>query len=305
MTYTLYKLKFTAPVHFGSGRLGKTMYTFYADTLFSAMCTESQKMSAEGAHRLYEWVCAEKLCISDGLPYSGDTLFLPKPMTAVTSSDSGDSKLKKAFKKLTYIPADDIPAYLGGNYDPTAANELLGHMGRSYERARAAVGRGNDSEPYNIGVFSFEEGCGLYFICAADDDIQGEIDTVIEGLSYAGIGGKTSSGLGRFSYTFEKVPDDILKRLSGVYDRYMSISVSMADDDELEGVLDGAGYELIMRSGFVASHTYSEDPLKKRDFYSFKAGACFNERFKGNVFNVGGEGTHPVYRYAVPMLMGL
>lgn len=305
MTYTLYKLKFSAPVHFGSERLGKSMFTFYADTLFSAMCAEMQKIRQDGAEKLYDSAVSGKLRLSDGLPYSGDTLFLPKPMTAVTSTDSGDSKLKKAFKKLTYIPMNDIQSYLGGAYDPKAANDLLDNIGRSQERARAAVGRGEDSKPYNVGTFTFAEGCGLYFICAADDDIQDDIDSVIENLSYTGIGGKTSTGLGRFEYSFEAVPQDMINRLNGEYARYMSLSVSMAEDSELEDVLDGAGYELIKRTGFVASPEYSEEPLKKRDFYSFRSGACFTRCFKGKVFNVGKDGKHPVYRYAVPLLMGL
>ena len=305
MNYTLYRLRFTAPVHFGNGRLGKTEMTFYADTLFSALCTEAQKMHGNGAAELYDAAVSGRLRISDGLPYCSDTLFVPKPMTAVESSESGDSKLKKAFKKLHYIPLEDIDAYLGGEYDPQEANKMLDTLGKTSEQARVAVGRGDDSEPYSVGTFTFDEECGLYFIGAGDDDTSSLLDEIIDNLSYIGIGGKISSGLGRFEYSYEDVPDELLKRIEGTYDRYMSLSVCMAADEELESVVEGSGYELIRRSGFVASSEYSETALKKRDFYSFKAGACFSKRFEGGVFDVSAGGTHPVYRYAIPMLMGL
>jgi CRISPR-associated protein Csm4 len=305
MKYTLYKLSFSAPVHFGSGRLGKTMYTVYADTLFSAMCTEMQKVQSDGAKLLYEAAVSGRLSLSDAMPYSGRTLFVPKPMTAIESKTEGDSGLKKEFKRLVYIPVDDLDDYLSGNYDPAPANKLLRELGSAAEQVRVSEGRGDDSLPYSVGTYRFSENCGLYFICGADEEIQPHVDDLMDSLSYTGIGGKLSSGLGRFDYTYKDVPDSFLSRFQGGYSRYMTLSVCMAKECELESVLDGAGYELIKRSGFVASPDYAVMPVKKRDFYAFKAGACFAKPFEGDVFDVGGSGAHPVYRYAKPMLIGI
>ena len=305
MKYTLYILRFVSPVHFGNGRLDKTGICFYADTLFSALCTEAQKMSSDGAKKLFDAAMSGRLRISDGLPFFNDTLFVPKPMTEVDSSERGNSKLKKKFKKLAYIPLNDIETFLSGDYDPEEASEMLDSLGQVSGRARVAVGRDEDSRPYSVGTFTFAKDCGLYFICEADDDTAADFDELFDSLSYNGIGGKVSSGLGRFEYTYTDIPDGLMKRLSGEYDRYMSLSICMPADTELESVIEGSSYELIKRSGFVASHEYAEEPLKKRDFYSFKSGACFTKRFKGDVFDVSSNGKHPVYRYAIPMLMGL
>ena len=306
MTYTLYKLRYKTPVLFGRGRLGKTAFTFYADTLFSAMCIEAEKMKPDGSKWLYDAAVSGGLCLSDGMLYVADSLFIPKPMTEIKAAESGDPGLKKQFKKLSYIPLTDLDAYLSGNYDPTHANELLEGLGKYSEQVRVSVGRDKDSKPYSVGTFTFADDCGLYFICAADEEIVKDIDEIIKNISYTGLGGKISSGLGKFDYTPEKVPQIIKERLEGDYEQYMSLSVCMGSEyDDMDTVLDGAGYELIKRSGFVASSAYSDEPVKKRDFYAFKAGACFTERFKGDVFDVGGGGAHPVYRYAKPMLMGM
>lgn len=83
----------------------------------------------------------------------------------------------------------------------------------------------------------------------------------------------------------------------------MALSVCMAEAEELEDVLEGAQYLLLKRSGFVASQDYAPEVRRKRDFYAFRAGSCFIRRFSGNLFDVGGGGAHPVYRYAAALWM--
>ena len=79
----------------------------------------------------------------------------------------------------------------------------------------------------------------------------------------------------------------------------------MAKNDELEAILENAGYVMLKRSGFINSYTYADNFQKKSDFYCFAAGACFEKKFEGDVFDVSQGGTHPVWRYAKPMLMGV
>ena len=131
-----------------------------------------------------------------------------------------------------------------------------------------------------------------------------KIDKLITGLSYSGIGGKRTAGYGKF--TFTKIDGSKLStRFERKFKTYMSLSISMTDGEELQNIIGGASYTLIKRSGFVASPSYSDTPLKKRDMYCFKGGACFDKRFAGKVFDVSDEGSHPVYRYAKPLLMGI
>ena len=44
MEYKAYKLMFQGAVHFGKQNLDEGEYSFYADTLFSALCQEALKI---------------------------------------------------------------------------------------------------------------------------------------------------------------------------------------------------------------------------------------------------------------------
>ncbi|MCL2217994.1 MAG: type III-A CRISPR-associated RAMP protein Csm4, partial [Defluviitaleaceae bacterium] len=57
--------------------------------------------------------------------------------------------------------------------------------------------------------------------------------------------------------------------------------------------------------GFVFSETYSEEALRKNDLFALDSGSVVRSRFKGGVYDVSHHGSHPVYRYAKPMLLGV
>ncbi|MBR1738101.1 MAG: type III-A CRISPR-associated RAMP protein Csm4 [Firmicutes bacterium] len=305
MDYYIYRLKFKTPVHFGNGRLNGSIGVIYADTLFSALCCEAVSMYGKnGAEKLYNAVNDGKMLISDTMPYA-DTLYLPKPMTLVESNEKGDSSLKKKFKNLKYIPVNDLNDYLSGGYIPKEIE-----FGKDDIRVCVRVNEEEDSEPFDIGIYDFlhneneKQSTGLYFIAGLTDDFCKTFDELMTSLSYSGIGGKRSSGYGKFD--FEKTRDtEFTDRIKGKFKTYMSLSVSMTDGEELKNVIPNASYELIRRSGFVFSEDYSDDPLKKRDMYCFKGGACFDTRFDGKIFDVSDGGAHPVYRYAKPLLFGI
>ena len=305
MKAVIYKLKFRAAVHFGSGRLSSGGNVFFADTLFSALCHEAVKLyGSDGAEKLYRLAHEGELMLSDGMPYCGDILLVPKPIIHIEGERESDSSMKKKFKKLKYIPINDMGSFLDGKYDPSDALDIK--LGESDIRNAAAIHDDDDNEPFNIGTYTFAKNCGLYFIAQISSDEAGEVlDKLLESLSYTGIGGKVSAGLGRFEFTKTDMPAELEKRLAGNSSAYMSLSVSMAMDDELDSAVQGAYYEMIKRSGFVASPTYADNPQKKTDLYCFRSGSCFKNRFHGGVFDVSAGGNHPVYRYAKPMFMSI
>lgn len=302
MNYEIYKLSFSSPVHFGTGRLSSAADTIYADTLFSALCCEAVNIYGEkGADMLCSLVNDKGLRISDTFPYCGDTLYMPKPIITVTAdNDQGDSKLKKKFKKLNYIPVEDIYDYMSGSYIPTDLD-----LGCEDIFAKVAV----NADPYNVGTFTFNNSCGLYFIAMAEDNEAFDIlFDLVDSLSYTGIGGKVSSGYGSFKYEAADIPDILRNGFEKEGDIYISLSLSMANDDELDTVIEGASVSLIKRSGFVASSNYVEgSSVRKKDFYCFKAGSCFKKPFNGGIFDVSSVkgGNHRVYKYAAPMLLGI
>lgn len=308
MQYKLYKLKFQGAVHFGRQNLDEAEYSCCADTIFSALCQEAVQAGGEQLiQSLYESVMAGKLLLSDAFPYIGDTYYLPKPMKRIESADSdGSSVVKKAYKKLKYVPMDMIDYYLQGKYDVLNVpdfDKMFGH----FEMKNVASVRGEEeTRPYRIGLYYYYAGNGLYIIVGYQErEILELVEELFQNLSFSGIGGKRASGLGRFELFQGKLPTLLCERLEKTGTRYMSLSVSLPKDGELETALCGAEYLLCKRSGFVSSERYAPEQMRKRDLYVFKSGSCFSTRFSGDIYNVsdGKNGRHPVYRYAKPLMM--
>jgi CRISPR-associated protein Csm4 len=235
-----------------------------------------------------------------------DTFFLPKPMTHIENSvDNGDSSIKKAYKKIQFIPADDIDAYFMGEYDVRTAPDLDNNLGSFDMKVLASIRGEEETKPYRISTYYFEEGNGLYIIVGYEgDDTLSFIDNLLHNLSFSGIGGKRMAGMGKFKLYPESVPNDIQNRLETKGKRYMTLSVSLPREEEMERVLKDAEYILCKRSGFVSSDKYAKNYMRKKDLYVLKTGACVSEKYKGDIYDVSGKmGEHPVYRYAKPMFL--
>lgn len=305
MKYKAYKLAFTAGVHMGRTMLVDSNLGIYADTLFSAMCHEAVKMGVESLDRLVGYAKSGELLLSDAFPYIGDRGYLPKPMKCIETENQGDSKTKKKYNKLTYIPIDCLDVYLRGELDVDKETETLRELGYSVTRTSAAVRGKEETEPYHVGIYYFNSGNGLYIIVGYENqDVLELVEQLLEGLSYSGIGGRRSSGLGRFELYNMKIDSVLEQRLTKQGKEYMTLSVSLPTDSELENVLENANYKMVKRSGFVSSYTYAGEYLRKRDLYVLGAGACVSTKFDGDVYDVAsGGGRHPVYRYAKPMFL--
>ena len=138
-----------------------------------------------------------------------------------------------------------------------------------------------------------------------DEDVYLMVSELLESLSYSGIGGERSSGYGKFEVTIAASPW-MEERLNMDHaSKYMSLSVSLPAEDELDQVISTAHYMTVKRSGWVSSTSYADTMRKKRDIYMLAAGSVFSERFRGDIFDVSDGGRHPVYRYGKPMLIGL
>lgn len=305
MEYKLYKLRFQSAVHFGKHNLDEGEYTCCADTIFSALCQEALKIGDSVLQKLFDVVKEGKLLLSDAFPYMGNTYFLPKPMKRIEfERRSGDSAAKKAFKKLKYIPVDRLDIYLQGKYDVETAPDFQ-KFGYFEMKTAASVRGEEETKPYRVGTYYYHDGNGLYLVIGYQEDKTLEmVERLLENLSFSGFGGERAAGLGRFELVFGKMPTELCRRLEGSGNEYMSLSVSLPTDEELDKVMDGAEYLLSKRSGFVLSENYAAQQMRKRDLYVFQAGSCFKTRFGGDIYDVSGDGgRHPVYRYAKPMLM--
>lgn len=305
MEYKVYKLSFPNGVHFGNTLLTDSDFILHADTIFSAMCNEAIKIDGEGIERLVSYVQDDRLLISDMLPYIGKSFYVPKPVVKLEVESQGDSVVKKAYKKLSYIPSEAISTYVSGNLDVISEKEVFSRLGFSETRTLAAVSQDDNALPYQVGVYHFSKGNGLYLIVGYDgDDVYNYVESLLEMLSFSGLGGKRSAGLGRFDFKSAYMDEEFKTRLSREGEKYMSLSVSLPGDDEIDSVIETASYKMIKRSGYVYSYGYADEYMRKKDIYLFNSGSCCTQKYRGGIYDVAGaKGKHPVYRYAKPMFM--
>ncbi|WP_449132775.1 type III-A CRISPR-associated RAMP protein Csm4 [Senegalimassilia anaerobia] len=305
MATRMVKLTFQAPVHFGDGRLSDGEYTCDAATLFSALFIEALKAGC--ADELLVAAKSGGFSISDAFPYIGERLYIPKPMARVSERatngmESGDSRARKANKALKYIPADKLGDFLSGSFDFVGELERFNN-GVSFLRTKVNLTRSTseDAEPYHVGGYRFAPECGLFFLVGGTYDVR----PLMEQLSYSGIGGKRSSGYGRF--TFEVREDAPLHLVDGSSfgERAMLLTSAFPREAELtDSLLEGARYHLVRKGGFVQSTSHAPTPRKKRSLCLFAPGSVFERCFEGDVLDVNATpGAHPVYRYARAMWM--
>ena len=308
MNYRLLKMNFYTPVHFGGGNLATTDYVIHADTVFSAICCEIAKDNPEKIETVKNLFIEKKLLISDAMPYIQDRYYIPKPFITI-ETDKGNSKLKKFSKKLKYIPIDELENYLQGKME--IERELLffeNNFARKDLVEKVGVKGNEKPEPYSVNVVYYTESSGLYLVVGYENDEDyWLLEKILECISFSGIGGKVSSGYGKFNLLSGKESEEKLFKLylEKEVDRYMSLSVSLPGEGRLEDVVSNSRYGLLKRSGFVASNDYSESYRRKNDIYLFEAGSVFTNKFDGDIFDVSCAGKHPVYRYALPLFMGV
>ena len=180
-----------------------------------------------------------------------------------------------------------------GEYDVLSARSI-NELGHFEMKVSAAVRGEEETQPYRVGCYYYNEGNGLYIILGySDTGAIRLVEELLESLAFSGIGGKRSSGLGRFGLHRGKLPSNVLTRLEGSGKRYMTLSVSLPTDNEMEDVLDNAEYLLCKRSGFVASEQYAMEQQRRRDLYVLQAGTCIGKRYNGDIYDVSDKGGKP------------
>lgn len=307
MKYQILKLHFQTDVHFGEGGLMTCANVLGADTLYSALCIEALRQDMSQLEALHTMAENDRIRLSDALPFIGDRLYLPKPMLAIERSEEASSVLKKAAKALKYVPLDSWSSYLKGQMDIPKENAFFNRsFGQFRLIEKASINGQKEARPYSVQVFHYSEGSGLYICIGYDnDDDLGFVLDLLDSLQYSGLGGKVSSGYGRFEIRAVKANPHFVSLLETDQGPYMSISAGLPEENELEDVMDQAAYRLVKRSGFVASETYADTFHKKKDIFLFAAGSVFQNKFDGSICDVSSGGGHPVYRYAKPLFVGV
>ena len=293
MTYKMYIMDFNS-AHFGAGTLDSSKMTFSADRLFSALVIEANKMG-----RLDEFLSLanqDDFVLTDAFPYK-DRPFLPKPIRFpkldqpdLTTDVKEVRRQAKMAKKLQFIPLDKFDSYVNGT------------LCKDVEHAQTNIVTKNqphvDGTLYQVSTVRFADKSALYVI-ATESDFLNELMT---SLQFSGIGGKRSSGYGRFDLTIKEVPENLESRLTRSYQGdVMTLTTSLPTDEELIRAMDQGSYLVTKSSGFAFS-TETNENYRKQDLYKFASGSTFSETFTGQIVDVRPlDFPHEVLNYAKPL----
>ncbi len=291
MEVQAYKLDFQT-VHFGNGNLNESIGSFNASRLYSSLFLESLKLNVD--KEFLNLSKSANFFLSDSFPLKDGEFYLPKPIgypkIPLNSESTRETRRKaKRSKKLRYIKYTDMEDYVEGNCDV----DKLDGTDSFFSKSTVVTKKGID--PYEVGITNFKT--SLYILTIK----RKLLDMLMNSLQYSGIGGKRSSGYGRFTVEKLDIPDEFSKNIvvnDSEYGVYMTLSTSIPNNDELDSVLPTAEYLLEKSSGFAYSST-SRNLLRKQDLYKFAVGTTLTKTYNGNIFDVRPDGfSHPVWNYA-------
>lgn len=334
MNYYVYPLRFLGPVHFGDtangGSLEKVGLQYSAESLYSAFCNEIATDVAQ-LQQFRELFHSRQLVFSSLFPYYWEDegqgemeFFLPRPIkpqekpvaiTGFKETKRTATELKK-LKKVAYYRASVLCDASGkvANKDANALALPTFGLTMTVERINR---RSEKGEPYFVGSYVFAPNAGLYFIAGFEsDEIKALFDQWLQLLSLSGIGGKRSSGYGKFEMAddeFEVYDDEFsyadIRAISQLITRsnaswYMNISPVIPRDEELDIVKDGF-YTLKKRGGFVQSHGVI-DTVKRNTCYVIAEGSCFVKPLQGRILQLEVKGIpHEVERNGLGLFVGV
>ena len=137
--------------------------------------------------------------------------------------------------------------------------------------------------------------------------------SLIQVLGIGGIGGKVSSGCGKYHVEdsvllneyFDRQTQWLYEALTEKRSYSLLLNASLPGDGELDKAMEGASFQLVRRGGYVSSESHSSRPLKKETQYFFRPGSVFVNRYEGELYRVSRGGSHPVYRYGKALFLGV
>ena len=306
MEHFLYRLNFSTALHIGKDAGGPSLddgqMIIHADTLFAALCCEAVRGGRITQHVKY--FADGILSISDALPYAGDEIFLPRPVLFTENRKrAGDSALAKALKNKDYIPLSFFGDYLKSmqqldfNLESLKSESDFGYL---TTLTRVAIKGNSPPLPYHVAAWRFADGCGLYIIVRSEqEEARTMFASLLAELGLSGIGGKQSSGWGKFEVKPGPVPDELLRLLEDKQAEYqMLMGTALPVDNELDTVCLTAGTN---SRGLIFVYLR----MKKQTIYMLASGSCLRSRFKGAMFDLSDNGAHPVWRCGNTLFVGV
>ncbi len=297
MTMNAYIMTFKH-AHFGEGMLNESHDNFSVNRLYSALFLEAMKLGRD--EEFLDISNQDDFYLSDAFPYH-EEIYLPKPIgfpkierkaSDLTALKASRREAKQA-KKIHYIPISEFENYIRGQANIQEISEEQSQFTTHSVRMR----KGED--PYEVGVTSYN--VRLYVMANASP----LMDELMTSLQYTGIGGKRSTGLGKFTLEIQPLDTAIQQRLNmKSTTHYMALSTSLPKDSEMDKVIEHSHYLLTKTSGYAYSSS-SETLLRKQDYYKFKSGSTFESMYTGEIVDVRPDNfRHPVWNYSKGLFYG-
>lgn len=328
MKYFVYPLSFETPVHFGTadngGNLESVDMVLSSDTMFSAICHEAG--NADVIEQFVEALQHHTFLLSSAFPYvwekEGYSLYLPKPLYGVMkdrpsrnlTETKREAIRQKKQKKEKFIRAMYLSSEDTGRYVSSDSNrEDVSAFAESFTQTHVNL-RGDGSEPYNVGAYTFAPNAGLFIIVGFENlELKSTWDALLTSLGLTGIGGERSSGYGKFitrdtlCVKADSNEQDIraLSRLisNDTATWKLTISATAPAKEEVVHLQDGY-YKLKKRSGFIASPGH--EGIKRNTYYVLMEGSCVPHAIHGRVitFRTPAIG-HAIYRNGAGFCIGV
>ena len=332
MSYLLYKLRFPNGIHIGTASgntLEETMIGVYSDTFYSALYNEYMKIYND--NELYKVSKTGDFLVSDLLPFKekddmSTDFYLPKPFISVQRNERrNDEEVvdRKKVKATNFIPADKLEEYFSFLKNGTNFPIIDDDFGKKQLYTKNKVSLENeDTQLYNIEIFKFNEKSGLYFIVKLPENEKWQriFENILESLALTGIGGKKNSGFGNFTIEedpmifdgtdFDAIESDsdafINRALFSNEKKFLILSSYSPKIEEIGKIKENENYyQLIKRSGFVNSSSYSEQAEKRKQVYMLSSGSVLSFKPEGKILDLNLHGKHSIYRMGKPIVLGV
>lgn len=309
MNYVTFLLEFPNGYHVSDFRISNSNIKIHSDVLFSALIHESFLVGGQSkVDQLVKLFEEKNIVITDLFPFIDDQLYIPRPMVTV-KRELEDMEYRKEIKKINFIPENKLHEYLQGDFDIEKEKKILNDMGEFSDSTKIMYKENGDHEIFTLKFYKFNKNNGLYFIFGYNEEEDLNLfDDLMFSLSCSGIGGKKSIGLGKFFYTYEKIPSALENRLSKESKKYMLLNTSLPNFDELdENLLENSSYKVVRKGGFITRKIDEkvENNKRKRDMFFFESGSTFEKKYKGNIFRVDIDNPYPIYRYGLSTFLGV
>ncbi len=316
--FTIYKLRFTSPLHLGDERADydKSLTVYHSDSLYAAVTAVLARVGKK-VPKTGDW----GFTVSSLFPYyqKGEkdeaVYFLPK----IKKQDNFDPEIRKKVKKIAWLDLDYFNNYIAGK-ELFSGNIKDEHFKKSYLTSRnidedfissevnprVTVSRTGKEEakPFYMDRLYFSDNSGMYFIAYGKNFDM--LETALNILKDEGIGTDRTVGNGFFEWRKTEIEIELPES-----DYLTNLSMFIPENKtQLEQLLSGvaAAYDFQKRGGWLTE--VGLNTFRKNSIYMFNEGSVFKWEntntvlLKGKIADLKpnldydhlGRDEHPVWR---------